>query len=176
MSSSKFTVREASAEEHPVIGTLMVEVYSHLDGFPSPTDQPRYYEMLAKVGAITQNPHVHLLAVFSREQVLAGCVLYIGDMQYYGSGGIATQLKDSCGFRLLAVAPDFRGQGIGRLLTGYCIDRARREKRKQLIIHSTKAMQIAWGMYERMGFVRSEDLDFMQGALEVYGFRLHLNN
>jgi hypothetical protein len=29
-------------------------------------------------------------------------------------------------------------------------------------------------MYERLGFVRSEDLDFMQGDLEVYGFRLRL--
>jgi len=27
-------------------------------------------------------------------------------------------------------------------------------------------------MYERMGFKRSEDLDFTQGELPVFGFRL----
>jgi hypothetical protein len=35
-------------------------------------------------------------------------------------------------------------------------------------------MWIAWGLYERLGFERSEDLDFMQGELPVYGFRLSL--
>jgi hypothetical protein len=43
-----------------------------------------------------------------------------------------------------------------------------------LIIHSTMAMQTAWKMYERLGFKRSEDLDFMQGELPVFGFRLLL--
>jgi hypothetical protein len=36
------------------------------------------------------------------------------------------------------------------------------------------AMQIAWKMYENLGFKRSEDLDFMQGELPVFGFRLAL--
>jgi hypothetical protein len=35
-------------------------------------------------------------------------------------------------------------------------------------------MQIAWGLYERLGFVRSKDLDFSQQGLPVYGFRLAL--
>ncbi len=176
MHPSKFIIREPSTEEYGVIGALMVEVYSQLEGFPTPAEQPKYYEMLSNVGSLTENPHIHLLAAYSPEQGLAGCVLYIGDMQYYGSGGTATQIKDSSGFRLLAVAPDFRGQGIGGLLTRYCIERARKEKRQQLIIHSTKAMLVAWRMYERMGFERSEDLDFRQGTLEVYGFRLPLGD
>jgi len=36
------------------------------------------------------------------------------------------------------------------------------------------AMFTAWKMYETMGFKRSEDLDFKQGALPVFGFRLAL--
>jgi len=38
-----------------------------------------------------------------------------------------------------------------------------------------KSMQIAWNMYESIGFKRSEDLDFMEGELHVYGFRLILD-
>jgi hypothetical protein len=37
-----------------------------------------------------------------------------------------------------------------------------------------KAMQTAWNMYENLGFKRSEDLDFMQGELPVFGFRLSI--
>ena len=36
-------------------------------------------------------------------------------------------------------------------------------------------METAWRMYEKTGFVRSPDLDFKQGELEVFGFRLKLS-
>ena len=35
-------------------------------------------------------------------------------------------------------------------------------------------MQVAWQMYEKLGFKKSEDLDFMQGELPVFGFKLVL--
>ncbi len=82
--------------------------------------------------------------------------------------------KNASGFRLLAVDPATRGQGIGKLLTKACIQMAKDEKRNQMIIHTTKAMQMAWKMYENIGFKRSKDLDFMQGELPVFGFRLLL--
>jgi hypothetical protein len=31
-------------------------------------------------------------------------------------------------------------------------------------------------MYERMGFVRAEELDFLQEGFPVYGFRLRLED
>ena len=37
------------------------------------------------------------------------------------------------------------------------------------------AMKTAWKMYEKIGFKRSEELDFMQGNLQVFGFRLDLS-
>jgi ribosomal protein S18 acetylase RimI-like enzyme len=67
-----------------------------------------------------------------------------------------------------------RGTGVGKLLTQACIDKARSHQLKHLVIHTTMAMQTAWKMYERFGFQRSEDLDFMQGDLPVFGFRLNL--
>ena len=95
-------------------------------------------------------------------------------MKYYGSGGSATSEKNASGFRLLAVSAESRGHGVGKLLTNKCIRLTREDGNKQLIIHSTKAMQIAWKIYERMGFQRSPDLDFKQEKLSVYGYRLIL--
>ena len=63
---------------------------------------------------------------------------------------------------------------VGKLLVNECIKKARTGKLGQIIIHSTMAMQTAWKMYEQLGFVRSADLDFLQGQLPVYGFRLLL--
>lgn len=174
MTTANCEVRSARPDEFPAIGELMVAVYSRLDGFPDPAEQPEYYRMLANVGDLTSRPQTQLLVAVSPDDDLYGAVVFFGDMARYGSGGTATQETDAAGFRLLAVDPSGRGRGVGRRLTLACIDRARRLGRSQVVIHTTAAMQTAWGMYERMGFRRSEDLDFMQEALPVFGFRLHL--
>lgn len=173
MNQQKYIIRNAKPGEFDDIGQLMVEVYSQLEGFPTPAEQPNYYNMLANIGEFTQKPGTELLVAVSPNDKVVGAVVYFSDMQYYGSGGIATKELNTSGFRLLAVDPLTRGAGIGKLLTNECIGKAK-EEGHQLIIHSTKAMQTAWKMYEKLGFKRSEDLDFMQGELPVFGFRLLL--
>ncbi|KAA3440912.1 GNAT family N-acetyltransferase [Rufibacter hautae] len=174
MQPQPYTIRKAAPDEFAALGQLMVQVYSQLDGFPKPEEQPAYYQMLSNIGEFTQHPGVEILVAVSEKGTLNGGVVFFRDLQFYGSGGTATQEKNAAGFRLLAVSPEARGLGIGRALTQACIQRAKDHQLSQVIIHSTKAMQTAWKMYEKLGFSRSEDLDFMQGELPVFGFRLHL--
>jgi GNAT superfamily N-acetyltransferase len=172
MMLNEYSVRKALPEEFEVIGKMMHRVYSLLDGFPTEAEQPDYYKMLLQIGELTKKPYTELWVAVSSKGSIAGAVVYISDMKYYGSGGTAISEINASGFRILAVDPVFRGKGIGKLLTLECIRKARENKHSQVIIHSTKAMQVAWQMYERLGFKRSEDLDFMQGELPVFGFRL----
>ena len=174
MTKQEFTVRNASPSEFAETGKLMVTVYSQLEGFPKETEQPNYYKMLTNIGELTAKPGTELLVAVSPEGKIAGAVVYFSDMKYYGSGGTATDEQNACGFRLLAVDVSARGHGIGKLLTTECIKKAKEKQVKQMIIHSTMAMQTAWKMYEKLGFKRSGDLDFIQGELQVYGFRLVL--
>lgn len=174
MSIQKYNIRNATPDEFEEIGKLMVAVYSQLAGFPTPDEQPAYYKMLANIGELTKKPETELLAAVSQDGDIAGAVVYFSDMQYYGSGGTATSEKNASGFRLLAVSPAARGKGIGKLLTSECINRATERQHAQVVIHTTKAMQVAWKMYEKFGFKRSTDLDFMQEELPVFGFRLKL--
>ena len=152
----------------------MVQVYSQLEGFPKESEQPEYYKHLHNIGEFTNRPNVELIVAVSPEQMIGGAVVFFGDMQYYGSGGTATQEKNAAGFRLLAVDSSARGQGLGKMLTNECIRRAKERKLSQVIIHTTKAMQQAWKMYESIGFKRSEDLDFLQQGFPVFGFRLKI--
>ena len=85
-----------------------------------------------------------------------------------------TREKNASGIRLLAVHPDARGAGVGKALTQACIDLAMKSENTQIILHTTDAMQVAWSMYQKLGFQRSLDLDFMQEELSVYGFRYKL--
>jgi GNAT superfamily N-acetyltransferase len=172
--SGTLSIRDLRAEESADLGRLMVRVYSLLPGFPSPTEQPAYYQMLANVGRFAEKPGVRVLVASDRSGHLAGGVVYFADMEQYGSGGTATAERNASGIRLLAVDPQFQGAGVGRALTMACIDLARRAGHAQVVLHTTQAMQRAWGLYERIGFVRSENLDFLQQGYPVYGFRLPL--
>jgi GNAT superfamily N-acetyltransferase len=174
MSNQEYIIRNAKPNEFEEIGKLMVRVYSQLEGFPKESEQPEYYNMLANIGELTKKPNTELLIAVSSEGKIGGAVVYFSDMKFYGSGGTATREQNASGFRLLAVDPSVRGQGIGKLLSIECIRKAKEHQNSQVVIHTTKAMQVAWKMYENLGFKRSKDLDFMQEELPVFGFRLIL--
>jgi len=169
-SEADFIIREAMEWEFKELGQLMVAVYSSLEGFPSPEQQPTYYQMLTNIGQITGKPGTKLLVAVAGNKLVGG-VVFFSDMAHYGSGGTATQERGASGFRLLAVAPEARGLGVGKALALECIGLAKTQGHGQVIIHTTSAMKLAWGMYERMGFKRSPDLDFTQGKMQVFGFR-----
>ncbi|BCR04540.1 hypothetical protein DESUT3_16090 [Desulfuromonas versatilis] len=172
--STSITIRDIRAEEFAAFGGLLVRVYSQLEGFPSVEEQPEYYELLANVGRFAERPSTRVLVALSAEGLLLGGVVYFADMGQYGSGGTATAMQNASGIRLLGVDPEARGLGVGKALTNACIELARQHRHRQVILHTTKAMQVAWKMYEKMGFRRSEDLDFTQQDLPVFGFRLEL--
>jgi predicted N-acetyltransferase YhbS len=77
--------------------------------------------------------------------------------------------------RLLAVAPAGRGRGVGAALMQECVGRARKSGARVLSLQTTDLMQTARRMYERMGFVRSPELDFHPApGVTVKGYRLEL--
>lgn len=174
MIQSPYIIRPAKPEEFEEVGKVLVEAYQSLETFTSPEENPEYFKRLASIGKLTENPLTELLIATPDQQKIAGAVVFFGDMQYYGGGGIAYQERDAAGFRFLGIDPAERGKGISKYLIEECIQKARHLNKSQMIIHSTKAMMVAWKMYERMGFRRSADLDFTKGKVEVFGFRLDL--
>lgn len=145
--SNNYVIRTALPEEFEAIGQLLVRVYSRLEGFPKADEQPQYYTMLTNIGEITKKPATELLVAIGESGKVLGAVAFFSDMQYYGSGGTATNETNSAGFRLLAVDPEAQGKGVGKGLTLECIRKANKQQLSQMIIHSTKAMQTAWAMY-----------------------------
>ena len=170
----KLEIRGIRREEFAQLGQLMVEVYSNLDGFPTQSEQPGYYAMLANIGSFAEQKDTQVLVAISAHGEIVGGIVYFGDMARYGSGGTATTEKNASGIRLLGVDPRFRGTGVGSALTDACIQLARDRGHLEVILHTTQAMQVAWKLYQKLGFERSADLDFVQQEMPVFGFRLCL--
>lgn len=94
----------------------------------------------------------------------------VGTVLFYPAQG-----GDPPHVRLLAVHPDARGSGIATALMAECVRRARASGADTLTLHTTDLMEVAKGMYERMGFTRAEELDFHPApGRTVQGYRLAL--
>jgi ribosomal protein S18 acetylase RimI-like enzyme len=169
-----YGIRTARPGEYSRLGRLTVDAYASLPGMPTVDAQPEYYARLLDVAQRAGNPAISVFAAVSDSGALLGSVDFIADMKAYASGGSANTVPDAAGIRLLAVAPECRGRGVGKALTLFCVEHARRLGRSTVVLHSTRAMSTAWAMYERMGFERFPELDFRQGNLDVFGFRLKL--
>ncbi|MBI1891130.1 MAG: GNAT family N-acetyltransferase [Burkholderiales bacterium] len=78
----------------------------------------------------------------------------VGAVAYVGPGKPKANFFDPAWpiIRMLVVAPDKRGKGIGRLLTDECIRRAKRDKANSIALHTSPIMKNALSMYLRMGF------------------------
>ena len=63
-------------------------------------------------------------------------------------------------FRMLAVAPEHRGKGVGSALAQWCVDRAREQGCTAVALSSLTTMDTAHRMYERMGFARAPERDW----------------
>ena len=88
---------------------------------------------------------------------VVGTVTFVlpGDAEWEGRAEPA----GDAGFRMLAVDPALEGRGVGRCLVGACVELARSQGRRRLVIVTMAWMDRAQRMYARLGFVRRPDLD-----------------
>jgi ribosomal protein S18 acetylase RimI-like enzyme len=76
-------------------------------------------------------------------------------------------------FRMLAVAPEARGRGVGEALARMCLDRFRAEGARAVVICSLPQMTTAHRMYARLGFRRVPELDWSPvTGVELHGYRI----
>ena len=68
---------------------------------------------------------------------------------------------DEFELRMLAVSPMERGRGIGRGLTTAALEMAVERGAKRVVLSTMETMHVAHRLYERLGFDRREDLDWM---------------
>jgi ribosomal protein S18 acetylase RimI-like enzyme len=76
-------------------------------------------------------------------------------------------------FRMLAVAPEARGRGVGEALARMCLDRFRADGARGVVICSLPQMTAAHRVYERLGFRRVPELDWEPvPGVELHGYRI----
>ena len=67
-------------------------------------------------------------------------------------------LKNNAGFELtkMAVSPNYRGKKIGQQLLQHCIDFAKEQQFKKLLLYSNRVLENAIYLYKKIGFTEQE--------------------
>ena len=150
-------VRDAQADELDQVASMMRDAYLEYQAHFPPDVWERYAQNILDVRSRLD---VSELIVAERDgQVVGSVTLYpnvVSTEQGWPPGW--------AGVRLLAVHPDARGQGIGRVLMNECLRRSRHRQAPAIGLHTSDIMKVARALYERMGFVRAPEYDFRTGV------------
>lgn len=151
-------VREILDDEAGVAGELVVAAYRALEDSP-PVDDAGYASELREV-ARRASEAVVLVAVDEgapADHAVVGCVTYVPEE----ASPLAEDLRSGeAGLRMLAVSPSAQRRGVGRALVEACVDRARRDGKERLFLHSGTWMRGAHRLYESLGFRRVPERDW----------------
>ncbi|MFL5574782.1 MAG: GNAT family N-acetyltransferase [Gemmatimonadaceae bacterium] len=171
------TVRDARPDERAAIRELTLRAYAEYATHMAPTAWEGLERAVRAALASEERARdaVADAIVAERGGALVGSVLlYPPAADAYG--GLAGRVSWP-EVRLLAVAPEARGLGIGRVLMDECVRRARRVGARELGLHTSESMGAARRLYARMGFVRTPEHDFRpDGAELVEAYRLRLDD
>ena len=108
-------------------------------------DWPAFRARIANMSQLSQGGEI---IVAERDGRIVGAVAYLGP----GAPKAEFFRAEWPIMRMLVVAPEARGQGIGRSLAQECLNRARRDGACVFALHTCELMQVALPMYQRMGF------------------------
>ena len=142
-SAGAVVVRVASPADFPRIAELTVGAYRD-DGL-APAE---YVPVLADVAA--RATAAELLVACADDGAVLGSVA----LELDGAFGEVTAGPEEAAFRMLAVDPAARGQGVGERLVLACLDGARAADKRRMVLSTDTRMAAAHRLYERLGFTR----------------------
>lgn len=163
--------RIAESHEHSAAAQVILESYAEFGPLLPPDAWERYSQNILDV-RIRMTESELLIAVEDGE--------IVGSATFYPARIKRTQSEwppELTGARLIAVLPERRGRGIGKAIVEECIHISREQNAAAFALHTTPYMELARGMYERMGFVRVPEYDFHpRPELTVMAYKYDLSD
>ncbi|MGP4017987.1 GNAT family N-acetyltransferase [Saccharopolyspora sp. 5N708] len=159
-------IRTARPVEYEAIGAVAVRAYTEAGNLPKDID---YVGVLRD--AADRAAKAELLVAVDDDEVL-------GTVTVVQPGTAYTELAEpgELEVRMLAVAPEAAGNGIGQALVEAVIDRARHDELRRVVLCVREDAAPAQRLYRRLGFERrpNRDWEVAPGVL-LLAFALELD-
>jgi ribosomal protein S18 acetylase RimI-like enzyme len=159
------TIRSALPEDYLIIGEIAVEAYAEADNLPA---DGSYHSVLRN--AADRAAEAELLVALDEDKP-------VGTVTVVRPGGSYSEIAraDELEFRMLAVAPQAAGRGIGRALVEAVFERARAERFARVVLCVQAKAAVPRRLYEGMGFRRLPERDWSPAAgIRLLGYYLDL--
>ena len=169
----EYKIQKIKAYQQKQLSKILVEVYfkaytKEIDYFPSSL-RNKYLLKLRDLKKYIKKPCCNIyVATNNKNQVLGG-VFYCSNLKEYGLE-LKSNLNKTCAIRYLAVDENFRGYGIAKSLLKACIEHAKKEKKKKIVLHTMESMTEATKIYTQYEFKRHKDIDFRKNGIDVKGY------
>ncbi|MGN9760500.1 GNAT family N-acetyltransferase [Streptomyces sp. SD31] len=146
-------IRQVEPGEYEALGEITAQAYLQ-DGLLDFGESDAYLGELRN--AAKRAAAAEVLVAVEKGRLLGG-------VTFVPSGGPMADIARSgeAEIRMLAVARDARGRGVGEALVRACVDRARAtEGCVRIVLSTQRTMHSAHRIYERVGFVRTPERDW----------------
>jgi ribosomal protein S18 acetylase RimI-like enzyme len=150
-------IRAARREEIPELSALIVAaLLQFYRAVPHHILAP-YIESSRDIGSQWERGEVTVLEIGGE---IAGAGVYYASAAEEGMG----LPPHWASMRTLVVHPEARGQGFGQLLVEHFVERAGRDRRPTLALHTADYMEHAVRIYRKMGFLRCPEYDILASS------------
>lgn len=166
---TEIEIREVRPAEHEEAGRVTADAYREFVPAGGDANWEPYLRVIADVAGRAQQTTV--LVAFDGDRIVGSATIELeARIEPDGDPPLEPGEAD---IRMLGVAPDARGRGIGSALMAACEARARAAGKDLMRLHTTPRMTIAQQMYELLGYTRGEDWVLPDGfVLLSYAKRL----
>jgi ribosomal protein S18 acetylase RimI-like enzyme len=163
------TVRPVHTSELGAVGDLTASAYA-ADGYLVEDDP--YLAALRDVATRAREAEVYVAELDGpSSRTVVGTVTFCPE----GSPWCELAGEGEGEFRMLAVDPAARRQGVAAALVGLCLERSHELGYTAVVLSSLAMQQPAHRLYERLGFRRTPELDWSpHEGVELIAFRLDL--
>ena len=150
-------IRESRAEEHAQAGAVAAHAYREF----AREDDPDWQEYLTRLADVADRAsRTTILVAVEGGRIVGTVTLELEGRTEQESDPLRPH---EAHIRMLGVAPDARGRGIGRMIMEACEERASASGRTLITLNTTERMKSAQRMYGSMGYTRGEDRVFPDG-------------
>lgn len=157
----KLIVRSAWPEEFGAISKLTFSAYLQYAMIMQPEAWTALQHNIR--GALDASSNARRFVAELESKVAGSVMLFPPAKDHYGDGGRMIWPE----VRLLAVDPDFRGQGVGTALLKACFATAREQGFEGIGLYSSASMRSALLLYARLGFEPVSRYDFQRPGSEL---------
>ncbi|MEH7414998.1 GNAT family N-acetyltransferase [Neobacillus drentensis] len=165
-------IRDAVVKELPLIREQRIQAYQiHAKSIPE-----GHWRALKKAisSDADSSPDIERIVAELNGKIVGSVVLYPAKTDAY-EGNV--EKLDYPEIRMLAVIPEAQGKGIATALISECILRAKANGCQAVGLHTGEFMTSAMRLYERLGFKRIPQYDFVPAndGIIVKAYRLSID-